>query len=78
MPQNWGSTHDYRVASSLHLFGEWSDSRASVRNPNVSASPIAKYGGGLPRFWDSKPRQASRQVVGVNVKRGMFKRGVFG
>jgi hypothetical protein len=70
MPQNWGPTHDYRVASSLHLFGEWGGA-------NGLQSPIAKYGGNLPRFWDSKPKQA-RQLVGVNAKRGMFKRGVFG
>lgn len=73
LPQNWGPTRNYRVASNLHLFGEWSGAGSAQ-------SPIAKYGGGLPRFFD-KPRGVtpqSRARVGVNSSRSMFKKGVFG
>lgn len=68
LPQHFGPTHDYRVATSLRLFDDY-----------AVGSPIAKYGGGLPRFFDkARSSLRSASVVGVNSKRSMFKKGVFG
>lgn len=60
LPQHFGATVDWRATTSARLFDVY-----------AVGSPVAKYGGGLPRFWDKRQ--------GVQVKRnGMFGKGVFG
>ena len=60
LPQHFGAVVDWRATTSARLFDKF-----AVR------SPIAKYGGGLPRFWDN-PQGVPKK------KNGMFVKGVFG
>lgn len=59
LPQHFGSTEDWRATSNARLFDKF-----------AVQSPIARYGGGLPRFWD-KPQS-------VKKRNDMFVKGVFG
>ena len=78
LPQNWGATPDYHVASTIHLFGEWSDNNNVMARSGQSSSPVEKYGGGLPRFFDKQGSALQRGRVGVNGNKKMFGKGMFG
>jgi hypothetical protein len=80
LPQHFGPVDDYRATTASRLFDVY-----NLR------SPIEAIRSKLPRFWDkpvglSKPSIAASNngfgikplALGVNVKRTMFKKGVFG
>lgn len=70
LPQHFGATADWRATSSARLFDAY-----AVR------SPIEATRNQLPRFWE-KPvgvgKRVPQSIMSVNLKRGMFKKGVFG
>jgi hypothetical protein len=70
LPQHFGATADWRATSSARLFDAY-----AVR------SPIEATRSQLPRFWDksiSVGKCAPQSIMSVNLKRGMFKKGMFG
>jgi hypothetical protein len=70
LPQHFGATADWRATTSARLFDVY-----NLR------SPIEATRNQLPRFWEkpvSVGKRAPQSIMSVNLKRGMFKKGVFG